>query len=300
MLIITFFASIQFVFLAGVPEDVTNFAFMFITNAVGFVMLFILFFSELFRLDAKHIKCCLILTLANSAFNFFLLLGSSGLSSTTTSCVLTLYFVFIPIIEFFWFKTKPKLNTIVAMVIVALGIFFILECDASILLRKNMLFMMLADISFAFYIVITGKYATDSSPSLIAIGQLFFNMCLALICWFVESRLTGKPMHLTSDLRFWGSVIFISFFIRSMYTVVQIYAQRYVSALNTSLIFSMAIVMTMVFSPIVSKIFQMGNSEENISTYKVIGSILMVIGVLIADGAIFPLFKKKAKVEIKK
>lgn len=285
--------------MAGVPEDVTNFAFMFITNAVGFVMLFILFFSELFRLDIKHIKCCLILTLANSAFNFFLLLGSSGLSSTTTSCVLTLYFVFIPIIEFFWFKTKPKLNTIVAMVVVALGIFFILECDASILLKKNMLFMMLADISFAFYIVITGKYATDSSPSLIAIGQLFFNMCLALICWFVESRLTGKPMRLTSDLRFWGSVIFISFFIRSMYTVVQIYAQRYVSALNTSLIFSMAIVMTMVFSPIVSRIFEMGATEENISTYKVIGSILMVIGVLIADGAIFPLFKKKVKVDIK-
>ncbi|MDY6432372.1 MAG: hypothetical protein SPK67_05940, partial [Synergistales bacterium] len=52
---ITFFASIQYVFLAGVPADLSHFAFMCITNLIGFLMTFAFFFGELFRLDAKQI-----------------------------------------------------------------------------------------------------------------------------------------------------------------------------------------------------------------------------------------------------
>lgn len=262
-------------------------------------MLLAMFFNELFRIDIKHIKCCIILTIINTLFNFFLLLGSNGLSSVTISCVLSSYFIFIPVIEIVFYKNKPRLNTIIAIFIVLLGLFFIIELDVNSLLNKNILYLLIADFAFAIYIILTGKYSKESSPSIVAMGQLFFNTVLALICWFVESKIRGVSMSLPSDLRFWGSVIFISFFIRGMYGVVQIYAQRYVSPINTSLIFSTAIIMTMLFSGIAAKIFELEVPNDNISIYKIVGSVLMVVGILIADDSIINFLFNNKRMEQK-
>ena len=56
LVIITFFAAIQYVFLSGVPDTVSHFSFLCITNLVGFVITLALFFSELFRVDKKQIS----------------------------------------------------------------------------------------------------------------------------------------------------------------------------------------------------------------------------------------------------
>ena len=81
---------------------------------------------------------------------------------------------------------------------------------------------------------------------------LFFTFLFSLLFWAGESVVLHKPMSLPTDASFWGSVIYISFFIRGLYGIVQIYALRYVSPLNTSLIFSSEIIMTMFMSPILT------------------------------------------------
>ena len=161
-----------------------------------------------------------------------------------------------------------------------------MNCNARGLLKINILFLVIADIFFAIYILTAGNFTVGSNPSILALGQLYFNFLFALICWTVEMIYKHQTMTLPREPAFWGSVIFISFFIRGLYSVVQIYAQRYVSALNTSLIFSTEIIMTMAATPVLTKLFDMPAAEGNITVFRIIGAIVMVIGILASDSAI--------------
>ena len=51
LVIITFFAAIQYIFLSAIPDTVSHFAFLCITNLIGFLITLAFFFGELFRLD---------------------------------------------------------------------------------------------------------------------------------------------------------------------------------------------------------------------------------------------------------
>lgn len=235
----------------------------------------------------------MLLSLENFIFNLFVLLGSKGVAATTISCVLSSYFVFIPIIELIVFKSKPQRSTVIAIFTVLVGVFFMMDCKAETLLSRNVLFLIIADIAFAIYLITSGRYAVGSNPSILAMGQLFFNFIIALICWSVVNAINGTKFYFSTEPAFWGAVLFISFFIRAFYSVIQIYAQRFVSPLNTSLIFSTEIIMTMLLSSVISGYFGMIVPDEPISVYRTMGAIIMVIGILIADPGVVKKFTTK-------
>ena len=291
LFIITFFAAIQYPFLAGVPDSVSHFSFLCITNLIGFLLTLALFFSELFRLDKNQIKQSLYLSGLLFGFNVFLLLGSSGVSATVSACVLSGYFVFIPVLGLLLFKQKPERNTLIAIAVVLLGLFFMMNADGRSLLKVHILYLVIADVFFALYIMAAGKFTAGSNPSILAMGQMLFTCMISLLFWIGESFVTKQPMALPAEPAFWGSVIFVSFFIRGLYGIVQIYAQRYSSPLNTSLIFSTEILITMVMSPVLSLLF--GTDPEVITVYKVIGGILMATGILAADSTVTDSIKRR-------
>lgn len=281
LFIITFFSAIQYVFLANVPDDVSKFAFLTITNLIGFGIALALFFGELFRINRKQVLQSLILSAELLGFNLFVLLGVSGAGATLSACVLSAYFVFIPLISLIFFKKKPDKFGLIGIVIVLAGLFLIASSDLGVIFNVNILYLVVADIFFAMYIMTVGQFSVKSNPSILAMGQMFFCAVLALVFWFGESRITNTPMSLPTDAKFWGSAIFISFFIRGLYGVVQINAQRYVSPLNTSLIFSSEIIITMLMSPVLFLLF--GTEPEVITPLKVVGAVVMVFGILFAD-----------------
>ena len=97
------------------------------------------------------------------------------------------------------------------------------------------------------------------------------------------------------DPAFWGSAVFIGFFIRGLYGVVQMYAQRYVSPLNTSLIFSSEIIITMVMSPVLARLF--GTAAEQITPWKLVGAAVMVVGILTADRTVVDAVERRLRRE---
>lgn len=295
LFLITFFAAIQYVFLKNIPDSVSHFAFLCITNLIGFIITFVVFFGELFRIDAKQIKQSMIMSAELMGFNIFLLLGSSGVDATVSACVLSAYFMFIPVISFLLFRKKTKWNIWLAAVIVLFGLFCFMKFDIRGLLNVHVLELMVCNIFFAFYIITTGYCTAKSNPAILSMGQLFFNFILSLFFWMGQSVMTHTSLELPADPQFWGSVIFISFFIRGMYGIVQIYAQRYVSAFNTSMIFSTEIIITMFMSPVLALVFQ--TEAEEITWYKIFGGIVIVLGILIADTAFIEKISGRRAVE---
>lgn len=289
LLAITFFAALQYVFLSLIPSSVSSFAFLCVTNLIGFLFALAFFAGELYRLEKKQILRSLVLAAELFGFNVFLLLGSSGMDAAVVSCVVTAYFVFIPTIMLL-LREKVNRSSLAGIVLVLAGVFLVLEANLSNFLDPHILFLILADLCFALYMVTVERFSKDSNPSILAMGQMFFGFLIALVVWAAQSLLQGTAMTLPSDVSFWYSVIFISFFIRGLYGVVQIYAQRYVSALNASLIFSTEVIITLVLSPLLS--VSLGTSYTRVTWVKVLGCIAILVGVLLADGTLMQLLKR--------
>lgn len=284
LLIITFFGSLQYIFLAYVPSSVSHFAFLSVTNFVGFGISLAFFFGELFRLDRHQILQSAILASELVVFNVLMLLGASGMSSTVTASVLSSYFVFVAAFSAVITKKLPDAGTTAGVLAVLAGLFLMTDADAGGLMNAGVFYLLLADVVLALYVMTIGSYASSSNPAILAMGQMFFGFIFSMFFWTWEVFFADGSFLLPSDKFFWSSVIYISFFMRGLYTIIQIYAQRYVSPLNTSLIFSTEIIMTMSVSPLMSRLF--GTPPENITAMKVAGSALILFGLLITEPAV--------------
>ncbi len=294
---ITFFAAVQYAFLANVPDTVSTFAFLSVTNLIGFLILLCVFFRELSRLDKKQVTQSIILSLELFGFNVFLMLGSRGTSATVVACVLSAYFAFIVLISFLVFHKVPEKNKLTGVLVMLVGVLFMMEVNLGGLMDRKILWLVIADVFFAVYLLTAEKYAVSSNPSVLAMGQTFFSFLITALFWLGESLILKKPLYLPSEPSFWGSVFFISFFIRGLYGIVQIYAQRYTSPLNVSLIFSTEIIMTMLVSPFLTRL--LGTEPDRITPLRVIGALLMMGGILISDSDVAESLKRRLKHEKK-
>ena len=288
---ITFFAAVQYAFLSAIPDSVSSFAFLAVTNLIGFLITLCAFFGELKRLDAAQVRQSAVLSLELFGFNIFLLLGSRGADPTLVAGILSSYFAFIVLLSFLIFHRVPEKSKVVAVGIVLLGVFMTVEANPARLLSSSVLYLIAADLFFALYLLTAERYSASSNPSILAMGQTLFTFVLTLGAWIAESLLLGRSMALPPDPAFWSSVFFISFFIRGLYGIVQIYAQRYVSPLSVSLIFSTEIIMTMLASPLLAALF--GTEAEPITPLKLLGALVMVCGILLADSAVVDRLKRR-------
>jgi drug/metabolite transporter (DMT)-like permease len=125
-------------------------------------------------------------------------------------------------------------------------------------------------------------------------GRMLFSSLFAWIAWIAETAITGQNMTLPTDNSFWSSVIFMGTFVGGFYCVIQIYAQRYVSAMDAALIFSTETVITLLMVPLILAF--VGETYEPVTTYKVVGCVVIVVGVLIADGSVLAALRQRKKV----
>ena len=95
LIFITVLAAIQYVFLINVPDTVSTFSFMCITNVIGFVILGITQFKKILTMQKKTWMKGALFALELCGFNFFLLMGSRNMDSVIISSVVSMYFIFI-------------------------------------------------------------------------------------------------------------------------------------------------------------------------------------------------------------
>ena len=100
LVLITILAAIQYVFLQNVPDTVSTFAFVCVTNVIGFVILGALQFRKLAAISRRTLLKGILFAAELIGFNSFLLLGSRHLDAVVISSVVSFYFVFItPILQ---------------------------------------------------------------------------------------------------------------------------------------------------------------------------------------------------------
>ena len=281
LILITVWSAIQYIFLQNVPDSVSTFAFLCITNVLGLMILAIAQFSHLKKLKKRTWWKGAFLALELVGFNFFLLIGSKNMDSVSISSIVSMYFVFItPILLLL--RKRVNFQSTVATILAIIALLLMFEADtAELFASRNVGYLILADLFFAAYVVTISVLGEKEDPALLAISQLSFAGIFSLAGWILEVMSGHGTLSLPSDPSFWISAVFIGVFIRALYSLIQISCQKNVPPLNTSLIFSSEIIMTLILNPLLCRIFQ--KEYVPASCYQVVGCVFFVIAVLIAD-----------------
>ena len=281
LILITCLAAIQYVFLRNVPDSVTTFSFICITNLIGLVIVGVVRFKKLIGISKTTLLKGAILAIELTGFNFFLMLGSRHLDTVIISSVVSLYFVFItPMLLLL--KKKVSFFSGIATVIAIISLLLMCGTDTDVLFASvDVLYLVIADLFFAAYVVSVSIIGENEDSTRLTLSQMIFACLFAFIGWIIENRLTHSSFSLPTNADFWISALFIGVCIRAIYGIVQISAQKHVSALKTSLIFSAEIIITMGINPLMCTI--LGISYTNATFFQLIGGVLLVVATLMVD-----------------
>lgn len=284
LLFITFLAAIQYVFLANVPESLSAYSFVFITNLIGMAILFVTRIKHIFLIRKKTLLKGAFFAFLLTGFNLFTLLGSRGMDSVAVSSVVSLYFVFVtPILLLLRKKVNFFSGIATVMAIISLLLIFGGNIEA-LFQSMNVIYLVIADICFAVYVVAVSNLGADEDSSALTFSQMGFSAGISLVAWMIEASLGKATMAIPTDRAFWISAIFIGIFIRAIYGILQISCQKHVSELSASLIFSTEIIITMLMDPILCKI--LGTTHTPASLYQVVGALFLIMATLMVDDQI--------------
>lgn len=281
LLSVAFFWGIQYVFFSGLPEGISTFAFMALTYALGFLLVAVVFWKELWKLTRRLVKQSLLMAVFLFAANALLTYGSRSLDPAISGFLASAYIIFVPL-ALLLFKQKATRSNLAGMALAVAGLGIAAGFGFSGSLTAGVLPVLAGDMLFALYLVVVDKAAGDANPVLLSMGQMGFSALFALAGWLVVQPST--LLHLPADTAFWESVLMVAVFIRAFTTVMQVYAQRYVSAMNTSLILSTETVFALVTAPLLMPL--LGGAAALITCPKLLGCLALVCGVLVSAGII--------------
>ncbi|MCF0132831.1 MAG: SpoIIE family protein phosphatase [Blautia sp.] len=284
LILITFFASIQYEFLGNVPETVSKFSFICITNLIGFVLLALLQLPKLLKISKKTWAKGFLFSLVLTVMNVFMLLGTKGTEPILSASVLSMYFIFItPLL----LLLKKRVNFLsgIASVIAVIGLLLIFEVDLELIIRSyNLVYLLAADLLFAVYVLLISFRGKEEDSVQLTLAQMFFSVLLSLAGWYAESLAGRTTMSFPVGWNFWVSAIFIGVFIRAIYGLLQFSCQKNVSPITASLIFSSEVVMTLLMEPVMIRLH---GTEYTLPTgFQVVGCIFFVIAALMADDTV--------------
>lgn len=284
LIFITFLAAIQYVFLSNVPETVSAFSFVCITNIIGIIVLFSLRARHILSLGKKTVLKGAFLAVLLAGYDLFFLMGARSMDSVLVSSVVSLYFVFIPPILLLLHKKVSFISTI-AIILAIIALLLMFGADAeSLFSSAKVIYLIVANLFFAAYVVAVSVLGEGEDSSALTFAQMAFSVVITLIGWVMESHFSGVSMSIPVGREFWISAIFIGVFIQALYGLLQISCQKHVSALSASLIFSTEIVITMIMDPIMCRL--LGTLYKRVGVYQVIGAILLVFATLLVDEGI--------------
>ncbi len=281
LIVITIWSALQYIVLKNVPDTVSSFAFLCVTNLLGFIVLVLISRQKLKGMKKSTLKKGAVLAIELMGFNFFLLIGSRNLDTVVISSVVSMYFIFItPILLLL--RRKVSFRSAVATVVALIALSLIFETATGDLFQSiDVVYLIVADLFFAVYVITVSVISGQEDSTCLTLCQLLFATVFSLIGWGAEAALGFATFALPADGSFWVAVLFIGVFIRALYGVIQITSQKYVLPLKTSLIFSSEIIITLILSFVSAKLFH--TAYTPVTFYQMTGCVLFICATLLID-----------------
>lgn len=199
---------------------------------------------------------------------YFLVVGVIDTSASTAGFLASTTVVIVPIFQAIMTRKLPNVKTIVAILIVLLGLYLLTGADLS-QLNFGAAMCLLSAALYALYIILSKTFVDKVDAMSLGIWQLGFSSLYALIGTF--SLETPVLPHSSTV---WFSVLGLALLCSAYGWVMQTTVQSYVSAEFTSVMFAL--------EPIFAAVFAFLFFGEWLSGLAFLGTGLIFIGVLLA------------------
>jgi len=273
LLIVVIFWGYSFVAIKDALSHVAPFNFMTYRFIISFLILLVIFWKRLAKLNKETVIHGLIIgTFLFLAYAF----QTVGLKYTTASnggFITGFSVVLVPIFSILLLKSKPSIESIIGVVFACIGL-YLLTYTGGYEINKGDILILFCAIAVAFHILSVGRYTVKDDSILLTVVQIGVVAFLSFFSLFIF-----ETPSIPKGPGVWQAIIITSIFATVGAYLVQNIAQRFTSPTHTALIF--------VGEPVFAGIFGYLLLNERLSDGAVLGCVLILLGMIISELKIF-------------
>jgi drug/metabolite transporter (DMT)-like permease len=266
----------SYIFIKNLPPGLSSFAYMTMTSGLAGIILAIVFFKRLRELKGKLLLRSGAMAVVICANMIFERLGIAGLSASMASFTASLSIVFVPLFMLL-LKRKPTKNNLLGIVVILFGLVLTSGVYAGNALEAGAIYMVIACIFMALYIIIVDRFTKQFEPLLLGIGQMFFTALIAFGLWCLEEPQTFFALTYTREML--ANIFLLAFFARAYAYIMLMYSQKYANPISVTVIASTEPVVTMVLALLIPGTYGVA---ESFALPKFIGAGFIVAGAICA------------------
>jgi drug/metabolite transporter (DMT)-like permease len=269
LLFVTLTWGVSFILTKNAIAEIPVFNFLAIRFIIAFVLSAAFFYRQMLKPDIQSIKYGLFVgSILFAGYG----VQTIGLLYTTTSnsaFITGLSVIFVPVFSALIFKTKIKSSAKLGVLVAVIGL-ALLTLNGVGGFNIGDFYTLLGAVCFAFHIITVGLFTIKTNSIQFAIMQIGGVGIYSLITSFIfeTPSLSYQPMT-------WLNLVFLALFCTSAAFIAQSIAQRYTTSTHTALIY--------INEPVFAAIFGYIVAGEILGVRGVIGGLLMLSGILIAE-----------------
>jgi drug/metabolite transporter (DMT)-like permease len=269
LLFVVFVWGTTFAIMKDAFNLVTPFYFLTLRFVTATLVLVLIFFKRLKRLDWETLKSGVIVGIFLFGGFAFQVVGLNYTTASKAGFLTGLSVIIVPILSAIILKEKPSFLTSFGVFLATIGL-ALLSYNGGFLFNFGDLLVFICAISLAIYIILVGKYVQEKDSILLAIIQVGTVALLSSIFAFLEGS-----YKVVVDPQFWSAVVYMAICATALALVIENKAQEFTTPTRTAIIFSM--------EPVFATIFAYFYLGEVISTKGYWGGFLIVLGMIIAE-----------------
>jgi drug/metabolite transporter (DMT)-like permease len=239
---------------------------------IASVVLALLFLPKFKHLDKSTFFHGMILGIFLFAAYAFQTVGLQFTTAGKNAFLTTTYVMMVPFLNWFFHKSKPSWNCVLAAIIALAGI-GLLSLQGDFSMNRGDVLTIICGFFFAVHIIFISRYTQTQDPVLLTILQLAFS---ALFSWIFAPFTDGRfPLQetLRADVIF--SMLYLGLFSTLLCFLLQNVCQKYLRASTTSLLLSFESVFGVIFSIIFLK--------EILTAKMIVGCVLIFFALVLSE-----------------
>ena len=264
-----------------------GFAFVVVKNALDYVpplymmafrftiasaVLALLFLPKFKLLDKSTFFHGMILGIFLFAAYAFQTVGLQFTTAGKNAFLTTTYVMMVPFLNWFFHKSKPSWNCVLAAIIALIGI-GLLSLQGDFSMNRGDVLTIICGFFFAVHIIFISRYTQTQDPVLLTILQLAFS---ALFSWIFAPFTNGHfPLQETLRTDVIVSMLYLGLFSTLLCFLLQNVCQKYLRTSTTSLLLSFESVFGVLFSIIFLK--------EILTAKMIVGCVLIFFALVLSE-----------------
>jgi len=262
-------------------DSLATYNFLAIRFILAFVVSAVIFYKNMLKINKNTVKYGGLIGFILFSGYAFQTVGINYTTASKSAFITGFSVVLAPILSSLLLKEKPQQSSILGAILALIGL-ALLTLNGSLALNIGDFYTLICAFAFAMHIITVGKYTTKVDSIALGVIQIgVVGFLSILVSLFIETPI------IPSGNGVWGNVFILSLVCTSGAFIVQSAAQKYTTATHTALIYTGEPVFAALFAYIVA--------GEVLSFRGLVGALLILMGMLVAEIDFVTLFKTSLK-----